>query len=508
MYRNSKMVRPISKEIYYGLTRSTCPECLKIIDAQIIVRDNKVYFDKFCPDHGKSRILVSSDIQWYDFCRNYQKANSVPLKIDKKAQRGCPHDCGICGQHRQHTGIVMFGVTNVCNINCPICCVHNEDNWSLTYENAKKLIDTVTEREGKLEILSISGGEPTLHPQIIDIIKYAKKNNVVRCCISSNGIRIANDPEFAQQLAEAGAFVNLQFDGFRPETYKIIRGDAAMYDIKMKAIENLKKYNVKTVLIPTIVEGLNDDEIGKIFDFAIKEKFISSIHIQPLTHIGEGGENFKFDPLNHVTVPDILTNIEKYFNYKIKRTDFVPEPCECFLTSYILKLENQEPIPLQRLINMSPYADKLQNNMGLTKEDISNFTKTVVKNLFFSNPEGQKNSLLSKAKYIKPLIKLGLEINKIKMKYKDRAEEEVVKLLEDKVLLVNFHAMMDKYTFDQKRLMQCVHQWITPDGKIYPFCSYGLFHSVNAKESIFSNMDPNTKVLAEETKNICNKFKL
>ncbi len=468
----NKKIRDYSDDIYYGFTRSVCDKCNKIIDAQIIINDNKVYFDKFCKEHGFSKVLVSSDAKWYDYCRNYKRKYSMPLSRDGKVKNGCPYDCGICDRHRQHTGIIMFGITNLCNLKCPICMVNNDENWAMSFEDAKRLIDKAVKNEGTLEILSISGGEPTLNPNIIDIIKYATENGVVRCCMSTNGIRIAQDKEFVKQLSKYNVLVNLQFDGFREKTYKVIRGSGKMKQIKIKALANLKKYHVKTVLIPTIVKGLNDDEIGEIFDLALKERFIESLHIQTLTHTGRG-EHFKYDPLSHITVTDVLKNIEKHYKGKINRYDFVPEPNECFLTGVFLTLPNEVPVPIYRFMDMTEYLNKIENNQPLTDSDIIGMTKEIISNLFAVH---KRSFWLKNIRYLKPLIKFGIIIANCKLNYKKCGNTKIVNLMEKNMLLVNFHSIMDKYTFDQKRVMECVHQWITDDERIYPFCSYSLFH--------------------------------
>ena len=501
------IVRKTSDDHYYGFTRSVCSKCNKIIDAQIIENKNNVYFDKLCPIHGRERVLISTDFEWYNYCRTYIRDISLPLKLDGVIKGGCPNDCGICGRHRQHTSIIMFGITNMCNLKCPICLVTNEDNWTMPLEDAKRLIDKAVENEGTLEILSISGGEPTLNPDIIDIIRYANEHGVVRCCMSSNGVRIAEDEEFVRQLSTVDVFVNLQFDGFRKETYKKIRGDERMLEVKRRALRNLKKYNVKTVLIPTIVKGLNDDEIGKIFDFALKERFISSLHIQTLTHTGVGSD-FEYDLMDHITVSDVLRNIEAHFNGDISKYDFVPEPNECFLTGVFLRFPNMPAVPIYRFVNMTKYLNKIQNNQLLTLEEIDEMSKKITMSLLFGK---EKNlGLIINRKFIKPLLLLSEKINECKKNCgsKIEAERKIAKLMESCMLLVNFHTMMDRYTFDQKRVMECTHNWITDDEKIYPFCNYSLFHCRNIKNNLEKKDTPAVRKATQQSITLKNKYNL
>ncbi len=496
--------RKIKRSTYYGFTRSTCSECNKIVDAQILEENNKVYFEKFCPDHGKELVLVSTDIDWYDYCRTYKRKIYEPQKINNKLKRGCPHDCGICSSHKQHSSIIMFGVTNECNLECPICLVTNECNWSMNLKDAKRLIDKIVENEGVLQILSISGGEPTLNPNIIDIIKYANESNIVRCCMSTNGVRIAEDEDFVKELSNLNVLVNLQFDGFRPKTYEVIRGSEQLYDVKKKALSNLKKYNIDTVLIPTIVKGLNEDEIGTIFEYAAKEKFIKSLHIQTLTHTGEG-ENFIFDPLHHITVTDVLFNIESHYKNSINRYDFVPEPTECFLTGVFLTIPGENPVPLYRFVDMTYYLNIVQDGQQLGLDEIKKLSLEILKGLIFK--KRINGGIVRNLKYIKPLVKFSLMILKYRLKYKDNFIKEFNKLMEDSMLLLNFHTLMDKYTFDQKRVMECTHNWITDDETIYPFCTYSLFHYCDVTKKIDSEDQENLDNL-QKTRNLKDKYNL
>lgn len=278
-----------------------------------------------------------------------------------------------------------------------------------------------------------------------------------------------------------------------------------MKDVKTAALANLKKYGVKTVLIPTLVEGLNDDEIGEIFDYAFSEPFIQSLHIQTLTHTGVG-ETFKFDPMNHITNTDVLSQIERHYKNKINRYDFVPEPSECFLTGVFLNMKNCKPVPIYRYINMTKYLDKIQNGQVLSGSEINSMIKVITKNyiagLF------KKGIKKSKIEHLPSLIKFGCMVFGLKIKYKEKANVKILSKMEENLLLVNFHSMMDKFTFDQKRVMECVHQWITDDEITYPFCSYSMIHCDNIKKKLYENWDAETIESSKKAKELKEKFML
>ncbi|KAF0134544.1 MAG: radical SAM domain-containing protein [Candidatus Saganbacteria bacterium] len=478
---NSKKETPKrtkSDKIFYDLTRSCCPVCLKLIDAQIYFENNCVFLEKHCPAHGSTKVLVSTNIEWFKYVRSYSVPYSVPLRLTSKLNKGCPEDCGLCSEHRQHTSIGVIRVTNRCDLNCPVCCVHNANNWDLPLSQAKYMFEQLQKSEGTTEIVSISGGEPTLHPQIIDIINYAYSCNVTRCTLSSNGIRIAEDEAFVEELAKSKAYINLSFDGFNANAYLQLRGKD-LIAIKLKALQNLEKYNIPTTLIPTIAKDINEDEMGPIFEYGLSKSFIRSLHIQPLTHIGAGGRNFNVDLLQHVTTSDILRKIEEYFKGRISAYDFVPEPNECFLTGLFLKGSRRGFISLSRLGNLHPYLDKFLNEPALSDKDVKRIIMEISMNMLMPKTAINKNtSLREKITYISPLLALS---KKIAQTYFTTPKKQLgfvlSNLLEEKMLLVNFHTMMDKYSFDQKRLVQCSHHSVTTDGQLIPECADTLFHS-------------------------------
>ena len=236
--------------IYYEYTNSLCNECLKVVPAKIIFRDNKVYVLKQCFKHGEQLELLEHDIEYFKNKRRFDKQGTV-TKTQTVVKNGCPYDCGICPNHDQHSCINLIEVTNRCN--CHTCYANSGKGKDLELSLIKKMIRFGAECEnGKGEVLQISGGEPTLHKDILKIIEYARENYQY-VMLNTNGIRITEDINFVKELSQfQGAFeIYLQFDTFQDEIYEKIRG-TKLVDIKKKAIENLNKFHIPVTLVMTI----------------------------------------------------------------------------------------------------------------------------------------------------------------------------------------------------------------------------------------------------------------
>jgi uncharacterized radical SAM superfamily Fe-S cluster-containing enzyme len=164
--------------IFHELTRNICPECKAVIDAQIIIRDNKVFMRKRCPDHGWFEGIISSDAEMYVDSIKFNKPGTLPLEFSTEVKNGCPLDCGLCPEHKQHICLALIEVNTACNLNCPICFANAGPGFSLTMEQVEGMLDRFVETEGDPEVVQFSGGEPTIHPQILDMIQAAQDRGI------------------------------------------------------------------------------------------------------------------------------------------------------------------------------------------------------------------------------------------------------------------------------------------------------------------------------------------
>lgn len=455
--------------IYYDYTKSLCPNCLELIDAKIVFEDDKVWMLKHCKTHGDSRVMIADDVEYYKQIRNFNKQSEIPLKFNTKVHYGCPYDCGLCTDHEQHSCLSIVEVTDRCNLACPTCYANSAPNYGRhrTLEEIEKMFDTVVENEGEPDVVQISGGEPTVHPQFFEILDIAKSKPIRHLMLNTNGIRIAKDEKFAEKLASymPDFEIYLQFDSFKPEVLEKLRGED-LTKIREKAIEHLNKYNISTTLVITLQKGENDDEIGKILEYATKQKCVRGVTFQP-TQVA--GRNDNYDDNNgRITLTEVRRKI--YEQYPVfTPQDLIPVPCnpDALCMAYALKI-GDEIMPMTNLIN---------------PDDLLNNTKNTI---VFENDEKLKNHMLN-------LFSTGISV--------DCAEEEFGELMcclprvksdnlhyENlfRIIIMNF---MDAYDFDVRAVKKsCVHI-VDKRYKMVPFETMNLFYRERQIEAIREKMN-------------------
>jgi uncharacterized radical SAM superfamily Fe-S cluster-containing enzyme len=454
--------------VFYELTRSICPNCRRVIDAKILLRENKVYMVKRCPDCGPFEALVYGDAQMYADFAKYNKPGAIPLEFGSEIKDGCPLDCGLCPDHQQHTCLGIIEVNSACNMNCPLCFASARPGFSLTLEEVEAMLDDFVRTEGSPEVVQFSGGEPTIHPQIIDFVRAAQGRGIPFVMINTNGKRIARDDRFVAELAQVRPSLYFQFDGFDAETYRVIRGEPDILEEKLRALDRLAEIGLGVTLVPAIERGVNEHEIGKIIDFAIKHPAVRGINFQPAFHAGRHGAH---DPLQRITIPDILKSIEEQTRKQFVVSDFVPVPC-CFPTcnsvTYAL-IDGEQITPLSRVVNVHEYLDYITNRV---LPDYSLEIKSALEGLWSSSsvPGSQKSAEQFAVSCQACGIPAGLTVG-------DIAKNVFMIMLQD---------FMDPWTFNQKNLMKCCKEFLLPGGKQIPFCAY---NSVGYREQARAQLE-------------------
>jgi 7,8-dihydro-6-hydroxymethylpterin dimethyltransferase len=312
-----------------GRTASICPRCRRVLDAELIERDGKVVLARTCPEHGRIEAVVYGDATRYQAIQRFDKPGDRPLERQTPVARGCPHDCGICPEHRQHTCLGIIEVNTSCNLDCPICFAdsgtgHQEHGFTLSLERVESMLDAFVRAEGEPESVQISGGEPSIHPQVLDILAAAKDRGIKLVMLNTNGIRLARDPRFAPALAEIGVHVYLQFDGFDDATQVAIRG-RSLTEEKLRALERCADAGVSVSLAAAVERGMNEHEVGPIVRFGVEHPAVTGAFFQPVTHTGR----FRADsnPLDKLTNPDVIAAICEQLPEWFRDDDFVPVPC-------------------------------------------------------------------------------------------------------------------------------------------------------------------------------------
>src|SRR5919201_3425865 len=208
--------------VFYELTRSICPQCRRVIDAQILLREGKVYMRKRCPEHGRFEALIYGDAHAYTSQGKFNKPGTIPLAYTSEIELGCPHDCGLCPDHQQHACLGIIEINSACNMQCPLCFANAGAGFSITLPEVEEILDGFVGTEGYPEVVQLSGGEPTIHPEIIPMLRAAKSRHIRHVMLNTNGKRIAGDDAFLPALADIKPAIYFQFDGFSSETYRVI----------------------------------------------------------------------------------------------------------------------------------------------------------------------------------------------------------------------------------------------------------------------------------------------
>ena len=318
---------PVRKYTYYDFTMSLCPECLRRVDAKIVFEDGGVYMLKRCPEHGTSKVLIADDIAYYKNIRNYNKPSEMPHRFNTQTHYGCPYDCGLCPDHEQHSCLTVVEVTDRCNLACPTCYAGSSPTYGRhrTLDEVKAMLDAVVANEKEPDVVQISGGEPTIHPQFFEILDYAKSLPIKHLMLNTNGVKIAKDFAFAERLATyAPDFeVYLQFDSFRNEVLQSMRG-ADLTKVREQALGHLNQLNLATTLVVTVQKNLNDDEIGKTIDFALQQRCVRGVTLQP-TQIAGRLDNFNHQT-DRITLTEVRRKILEQSNV-FNEDDLIPVPC-------------------------------------------------------------------------------------------------------------------------------------------------------------------------------------
>jgi uncharacterized radical SAM superfamily Fe-S cluster-containing enzyme len=456
-------------EIIADESKSVCPECLKLIDCDIIFRENKVYLRKTCDDHGTYEVLIYSDVNDYVNALKFNKPGQKPLHYQGKVSKGCPDDCGICEDHQQHTCVGVVEITDRCNLNCPVCFAGTKGSFSIPFEKVQEMIDLYVKCEGHPEVLQISGGEPTIHPEIFEILEYMGTKGIKYPLLNTNGIKLA-DKEFAERLSKTiekeESYINapiiyLQFDGFSDDIYTELRGKPLL-DIKLQALENCREFGMNVAIIPTIVNGVNDHEMGAIVDFALNDKNIKMVNFQPGAQVGR--YSLEKTEVTRITIPELLEKLEIQTKGLIKKPNFINVPCPfpiCSVCSYFLKMDGQV-ISLTDLIDVEDYMDGIINrtlpDLKLVSE-IRDAFDDLMSMAAVGGSEKTNNAICTTC---------GIAIPNI---------ETFV----DNVTVISVHAMMDEYNFMLKRAMKCCVTEILPDGNMIPFCVYNVLYRKDLK---------------------------
>ncbi|MFV0422616.1 radical SAM (seleno)protein TrsS [Oleidesulfovibrio sp.] len=460
--------------------QSLCPVCLKRIAARHEADGDTIMLVKRCPQHGEFRTPV-----WRGepAMQNWKKPKlPTPPAPHGTTRKGCPFDCGLCPEHNQHTCTVLFEVTSRCNLRCRFCFASAGEEApppDPALDELQALMDAVRPQTGPCNV-QISGGEPTMREDLPDIIRMAKERFPF-VQINTNGLHIAQHPQLARQLAEAGldsAF--LQFDGTSDDIYKTLRG-APLLQQKLDAIRLMGEAGIGVVLVPTVVPAVNDHNLGEILKLGAKHSpVVRGVHFQPVSHFGrypvqaEGNisitrqEGSMQEPPHtaRITLPEIMRNLETQTNRLVTTQDFLPPGCEHSMCSFHANYMIRKDGTFQRLSVQRSGCDCKPQPASKGADA----AKAFVKRQWAAAPLQQAQGTQAPEKSPPALQQPHNE---------DTSQPEPLNDLDrflqraaTHTFAVSAMAFQDVWNIDLERVRGCCIHVAAPDGRLVPFCAW------------------------------------
>jgi len=462
-------------------TLSLCPECLKTLDAEIFEQDGKVFIRKKCPEHGEILDLYYGSYEMYKRAMKWKKDGKGVTNPNTQF-KGCPRSCGLCSAHKSHTALANIVVTNRCDLQCFYCFFYAKAMgyvYEPSLEKIKEMIKLFREEKPvATNALQLTGGEPCLREDIIDIIKAAKEAGFDHVQLNTNGIRFSQNVEFAKRVRAAGVnTLYLSFDGVSPKT-----NPKNHWEIP-KILENCRAVGMGVVLVPTVIKGINDHEVGDIIHFAMKNiDIVRGVNYQPVSLVGRITKAERESM--RITIPDVIERIEEQTDGLVVKSDWYPVPTVspisefievisgkpkynltahpiCGMATYLFK-DGEKFIPITRFVDVEGLMHYLSEKAEELKEGKSKLL--VGAEMLF-----KLKSFIDSKKQPKDLNLAKLLFNVLKNRdYKSLAA------FHHKSLFLGMMHFQDLYNYDIERVKRCVIHYAQPDGTIVPFCAFNV----------------------------------
>ncbi len=466
-----------------------CPECCAIILGRYFVEDGAVYIEKVCPEHGHFRDCVNSDVllqskaAWWTF-----EEHAGQRRPGRPGGQPCPSNCGLCGQHLSASCLAQIDLTNRCNMCCPVCFANAGASgyvYEPTYQQVLAQLRALREMDPfPATAVQFTGGEPTLHPEFLGIVSAAREMGFSHIQVATNGLRFA-DEGFTRAAADAGVHtLYLQFDGVGEEPYRQTRNFPGIWEKKLAVIENCRRVGMKVCLVPTIVKGVNDDQVGEVFRFAVANVDVTSgISYQPVSFSGRidpselAAKRYTLGDLAHdiaaasgaVPLRDmyplsIVVPLAQFLQAVTGDPKIRPS-ChpDCAFGTYFLVSPEGRAYPFPEVVDvegmfweMNRLARRLKG-----KKRLSWLDRMAILRMFKRHfrPESAPPGLDVKrfVRTLKGLVDKGVG--------RGPGESYTYRTL----LCAGMH-FQDRYNYDVQRVRRCVILYSTPEG-IFPFCA-------------------------------------
>lgn len=451
-----------------GPVDSVCPECLNRVVGELLRDGDVVRMVKRCPEHGEFSTVV-----WRGepaFSRWVRPKIPFGGGVREEEGNGCPYDCGLCSRHAQRTCTALVEITARCNLRCPVCFADSGGAASDPgLDVLQRMFEQTMARTGGCN-LQLSGGEPTVRDDLVAVVRLARRAGFGFVQLNTNGLRLAEDPQLAGKLAEAGlSSIFLQFDGVRDEAFRAMRG-RDLFEVKKKAIEHASEAGLGIVLVPTVARDVNADQLWDIVRFGLEHQpHVRGVHFQPMSYFGRYPEDFTPD---HVTLPELMTGLEAQSGGLVKARDFLPPGCEHALCSFSGKFMTHEDGSFTRLGSAScdctpkPAEAGALKSIGVTARQ-------------WSAPSGPVDPCPNTpctGQGAEPLAGDGAapRISSTPNPAPDNDLDRFLARARTHTFTISAMAFQDAWSLNLERLQGCCIHVAQPDGRLVPFCAFNL----------------------------------
>jgi uncharacterized radical SAM superfamily Fe-S cluster-containing enzyme len=334
-------------------------------------------------------------------------------------------------------------------------------------DEVKRAIDTLVAAEGQPDVLQLSGGEPTLHPEFEQILQYALSQPIHYVMINTNGIRLAKDAELVAKIAEHKHRVEiyLQMDGVEDFVFEKLRGQPLLAT-KLQALDRLGEADLNVTLVATLQAGVNEGQLGGLLELAAQRPWVSGLSLQPATY---SGRHYLPEQLeSRITAPDCIRLLCEQSQARLSESDFFPLPCahpNCHVLAMCYRHEGQL-VPLTRFIDATANRDLLANGLSFTRDEGKRLAQLYMARNACCGPNGCVDSDPA-------LVSLGSPARIAEDFFAKAIEKE---LGSKQLLRITITSFLDAYNFDVRRVMKCCTHHVLPSGHIIPFCAYNVLY--------------------------------
>jgi uncharacterized radical SAM superfamily Fe-S cluster-containing enzyme len=460
---------------------------LRLVPTKVLIEEGCVWYLKRCREHGVQKTKISDDVAYWQSQKMWLKPGDRPLAPQTRTEHGCPFDCGLCPDHEQHSCLAILEINQACNLACPVCFANATDvhGSHLPLATIEGMLDTLVASEGEPDLVQLSGGEPTIHPQFFEILEAVKRRPIRHVMINTNGVRIAQDREFVARLASYAPRleVYLQFDSLDDAALVNLRG-AKLSHIRQQALENLEAVGLSTTLVVVVKKGINDREVPSLIQHALTWSCVRGVTLQP---VQDAGRNDGFDGKTHRILPSELRRLVAESGV-FTLDDMIPLPCnpDQICIGYGLRQgggfkTGSDPLNTTETKGSDPV---LKPPQGST---VTPITSLLPRDLILQGP-----NTISYEAY--PALREGI-LNLLSLATSQaNTEEKLASLLcclphamvpcelsyanSFRVVILQF---LDRYNFDLATVKRsCVH-FVQPNGHIIPFDTFNTFYRDGAE---------------------------